>query len=34
VDEKGVVYLTPAMQRRITLEQEVLRVVVAEPVLD
>jgi thiamine biosynthesis lipoprotein len=31
VDEKGVVYLTPAMQQRITLEQEVTQVVVAAP---
>lgn len=34
VDEKGVVYITPAMQRRITLEQEGVEVVVAEPAVD
>lgn len=34
VDEQGVVYLTPAMQRRISLEQEVAKVVVAEPAVD
>jgi thiamine biosynthesis lipoprotein len=31
VDDKGVVYLTPAMQQRITLEQEGVSVIVAEP---
>lgn len=31
VDDKGVVYLTPAMQRRISLEQEVADVVVTQP---
>jgi thiamine biosynthesis lipoprotein len=31
VDDKGVVYLTPAMQKRITQEQEVTEVIVAEP---
>jgi thiamine biosynthesis lipoprotein len=31
VDEQGVVYMTPAMQRRLTLQQEVAGLVVAEP---
>jgi thiamine biosynthesis lipoprotein len=31
VDEKGVVYMTPAMEKRITLKQEVAKVIVAEP---
>ncbi len=31
VDERGVVYLTPAMQKRIALEQKVAQVVVAAP---
>ena len=31
VDEQGVVYLTPAMHRRIRLEQEVVKLVVAGP---
>jgi thiamine biosynthesis lipoprotein len=31
VDETGTVYLTPAMERRITLEQKVTKVVVSKP---
>ena len=31
VDDQGVVYLTPAMQQRITLEQEVAQLVVVDP---
>ncbi len=34
VDERGVIYLTPAMRQRITLEQELAEVVVAEPAVD
>jgi thiamine biosynthesis lipoprotein len=34
VDEKGTLYLTPAMQRRVKLEQEPLKLVVAEPALE
>jgi FAD:protein FMN transferase len=34
VDENGVVYLTPAMRKRITLEQEVAEVVVADPLVE
>jgi thiamine biosynthesis lipoprotein len=34
VDDKGVVYMTPAMQKRITLEQEMTDIVVVEPGTD
>ncbi len=34
VDEQGVVYMTPVMQRRLSLQQQEVEVVVAEPVAE